>query len=87
METIQINRNIHSMPEIEKMIRDLIAKDLGAKKVSVQCVTRNWQGHRCPEFKAKADGVKLLVFGDVDIYEMECIDPWQYSMRIHYTTE
>jgi len=85
MKTIQINRNElqNGMCDIEKMIADVIKDDLGAKKVSVDCKTRNWQGHTCPNFSAVADGVKLWVSGSVDAYDLE-IDPWNYEMVIDY---
>ena len=83
MTYLNIDRNSMAMPEIENAIADLIKKDLGAKKVEVVCKTRNWQGHTCPEFTAKADGLKILVFGEVNSYDLE-VDPWNYDMQIDY---
>jgi len=58
---VLVNRAKMAMPEIEKSIADLIKKDLGAKKVSVLCKIRHWEGHTCPEFSAVADGVKIKI--------------------------
>lgn len=85
MKNLQINRNElkNGMCDIEDMIEDLIKADLGVKKVSVTCLTRYWEGHTCPEFKAIADGVELLVFGDINHYDLD-VDPWNYEMHIDY---
>lgn len=81
---LRINRNqVGGMPGIEALIAEGIKAELGVEKVSVFCKTHNWQGHTCPEFSAIADGVKLLVFGSIDAYELS-IDPWSYSMKIDY---
>ena len=80
---IQVNRDEHTLWDIEKMIEDLIKVDLGAKRVNVRCITKNWQGHTCPGFKGNADGLKLEIQGEVDPYFLE-INPWNYEMYIHY---
>jgi|WetSurSiteA1Bulk_404760.scaffolds.fasta_scaffold275941_1 hypothetical protein len=88
MKAIQINRLElkNGMCDIENMIAEVIKADLGAKKVTVTCLTKNWQGHTCPEFTAKVDGLKLRVFGDVSQHELE-VDPWNYEMVIDYILE
>jgi len=85
MIALQIDRNnlVNGMCDIEIMIAHALKKDLGAKKADVTCLTRNWQGHICPEFRAKVDGVKFHVYGDINPYDMEN-DPWNYEMVITY---
>lgn len=85
MKTIQINRAElnNGMWDIEAMIAAIIKTDLGAEKVTVNCKTRNWEGHICPTFSANADGLKLMVSGDINPNDLE-IDPWNYEMGISY---
>ena len=88
MTTLQINRNElqNGMCDIENMIAQAIKTDLGAKRVTVDCKTRYWQGHTCPYFTAKADGLKLRVHGEVDSYRLE-VDPWNYPMEVWWELE
>lgn len=83
MITLQINRGTlkYGMCDIEKMIAEALRKDLGAKKADVTCLTRKWEGHICPEFRAKIDGVNFRVVGSIDPYAMAA-DPWDYEMTI-----
>lgn len=81
---ITVNRREMSMPEIEEAIEKALIQELGAKKATVTCKTKNWQGHHCPEFVAVVDNVKFLLFGDVDEFDLE-VNPWEYDMEIDYT--
>lgn len=84
--TIQVNRNElkNGMCDIENMICTAIRNELGAKKGSVTCTTKHWQGHTCPEFRGIFDGVKVAIYGDISEYDLES-DPMNYEMNITYT--
>ena len=83
---IQVNRNElqNDMCDIEDMVCAAIKTDLGAKKGSVTCTTRHWQGHTCPEFKGIFDGVKIAIYGDISEFDLE-VDPMNYEMYFTYT--
>lgn len=85
MITIHINRHelANGLCDIERMVANAIKQDLKVKKVTADCITNKWQGHTCPEFKIKADGVKMVAYGDIDPIDLE-LDPWKYDMTIHY---
>ena len=70
--------------DIEDMVCAAIKTDLGAKKGSVTCTTRHWQGHTCPEFKGIFDGVKIAIYGDISEFDLE-VDPMNYEMYFTYT--
>lgn len=85
MLTIHINRHelANGVHDIEDMVANAIKADLGAKKVTAYCQSRHWQGCICPEFRIKADGVKMLACCSIDPYDLH-VDPWEYDMDITY---
>lgn len=87
MQHITFDRNTSNdgFWTLESLIVEAVKKELGVKKVSLGAFYgKHWEGRSLEFGKAKADGVKLLVCVDLDLYAFD-VDCWtpEYDISIH----
>jgi hypothetical protein len=85
MTTIIWNRHesTEGIHDLTALVTAEVKKQLGAKSCRLSCQDRKWQG-RSLTFTGKAEGCRVVVFAEIDEWEMENGDPFvcYYALSI-----